>query len=88
MVKRKISKDLVFPENEQWNLSNLDRKLQNSIATKALEMQKMVREAEYFKTITHDEIDKKMRFMERVVRGIRSIEERSQDSEDQGSHSE
>lgn len=75
-----------MPENEQWNLSNLDRKLQKSIATKAHEMQKAVREAEYFRSITHDEIDKKLRFMERAVKGIGSIAERSQEGEEPGSN--
>lgn len=81
-----MSKDLSGAENEQWSLGGLDRKLQKSIASKAHEMQKVVREAEYFRRITHDEIDMKIRFMERAVKGIGSIVERSQEAEEPDSH--
>ena len=38
-------------------------------------MQKVVREAEYFKKITHDQIDKKLKFMNIVVKGIGPVAE-------------
>ena len=43
----------------------------------------MVREAEYFKNITHDEIDKKLKFMEMAVKGFGAVVE---DSEEENAH--
>lgn len=61
----------------------MDRKLKKQIEQKAAEMQKIVREQEYFKEITQDQIDKKLRFLERAIGGAPS---RSH-SEDRGSES-
>ena len=48
-------------------------------------MNKVVREAEYFKNITHEQIDKKLEFMERAVNGFAAVaeDEQSEDSNEQ-----
>jgi len=45
-------------------------------------MQKVVREAEYFKKITHEEIDKKLKFMEMAVSGFAPVAEDDDERED------
>ena len=47
-------------------------------------MQKVVREAEYFKQITHEQIDKKLKFMEMAVSGFAPVAEDDDDERDDG----
>jgi hypothetical protein len=54
--KNPIKKQGGYQPTEKF--SELPNSLKQKIALKTFEMQKVVREAEYFKNITHDEIDK------------------------------